>query len=196
VPRKKAETQEAAAPAPQADAPALDDLTLSQFEIAPELEEEEAEASRAMAQAVTFTLGDQLYALPIEVVQEIQQIVELLPLPDSTPWLVGLIDMRGTVVPAIDLRSLVGLPAAEYALETPMVFCHAGAHLVALIVDGVEDVVDLPEGCIQPPSALYSLADRMIGVARLGSGLVPILDIERLVPQLAFAIADQAGGGL
>lgn len=144
-------------------------------------------------QAVTFTLGGQLYAVPIEAVQEIQQIVEMLPLPDSTRALVGLIDLRGTVVPAIDLRALVGVPAAEFRLETPMVFCYVRDHVVALIVDGVEDVVDLPEGCVQPPSALYSMADRMIGVARLDSGLVPLLDVDRLVPESAFCAA---GGGL
>jgi purine-binding chemotaxis protein CheW len=193
VPRKKPEGQEADQQASRAQAQ-LDATAASQFEIAPELEDEIEVSFDRVPQGVTFRLGDQLYALPIETVQEIQQIVEMLPLPDSAPALVGLIDLRGTVVPAIDLRLLVGLPASDYQLETPMIFCYAREHVVALIVDGVEDVVDLPEGCVQPPSGLYSLADRMIGVARLDSGLVPLLDIDRLVPESAFAAA--GGGGL
>ena len=193
MPRKKPEGQEADQQASKAQAQ-LDATAASQFEIAPELEDELDVSFDAVPQGVTFRLGDQLYALPIETVQEIQQIVEMLPLPDSAPALVGLIDLRGTVVPAIDLRLLVGLPASDYQLETPMIFCYARQHVVALIVDGVEDVVDLPDGCVQPPSGLYSLADRMIGVARLASGLVPLLDIDRLVPESAFAAA--GGGGL
>lgn len=198
MPRRKPTTEEPVAEVAEAsrETPAFEEPVASQFEIAPEIDEEaDQETWRSAAQAVTFRLGDQIYALPIEKVQEIQQIVDMLPLPDADPALVGLIDLRGTVVPAIDLRTLVGLPAAPYELETPMIFCHTRAHTVALIVDGVEDVVDLPEGCIQPPSPLYSLADRMLGVARLDMGLVPLLDVDRLVPESAFAAADVAGGG-
>lgn len=146
--------------------------------------------------AITFRLEDQLYGMPIGVVQEIQQIAELQPLPDEDPALVGLIDLRGTVVPVLDLRVLVGLPRKPYVLETPMIFCRSRDHLVCLVVETVEDVVDLTGAVIQPPSSLYSLADRMLGVCRLPQGLVLLLDIEAIVPGAALAIADQMGGGV
>lgn len=145
-------------------------------------------------QIVTFTLESQLYGLPIEVVQEIQQLVESTPVPDTASALIGLIDLRGMVVPAIDLRVLVGLPARSFTLDTPMIFCRVREHVVCLVVDDVEDVVDLPEDCIQPPSGLYNLADRMLGMCRLPQGLVLLLDIERLVPEAALAAADAFGG--
>lgn len=147
----------------------------------------------AVVQAVTFRLDNQIYGLPLEVVQEIQQLVEYTPLPDTAPALVGLIDLRGLVVPAIDLRVLVGLPSLEFTLETPMVFCRVRGHVVCLIVDSVEDVVDLPAEGLQPPSSLYSLADRMIGMCRLPQGLVLLLDIDRLVSEAALTAADTAG---
>lgn len=159
-------------------------------------EEEDAGSVGAQAQAVTFLLAGQLYGLPIEVVQEIQQIAEFTPVPDEAQALVGLIDLRGTVVPVLDLRALIGLESRPFTLETPMIFCHVRDHIVCLIVDGVEDVVDLPVGCLQPASGLYSLAERMHGMCRLPQGLVLLLDIERLVPDSALAAADASTGGL
>lgn len=150
-----------------------------------------AEPERIIDRAVAFRLMGQLYGLPIDVVQEIQQLAELLPLPDDDPALVGLIELRGAVVPVLDLRALVGLEKAPYRLETPMVFCRAGEHAVCLIVDSVEDVVDLPSDGLQPPSGVYTLADRMLGTVKLDQGVLMLLDIERLVPAAALAVVDE-----
>ncbi|MDY0340148.1 MAG: chemotaxis protein CheW [Coriobacteriia bacterium] len=151
---------------------------------------------RVIDRAVAFRLEGQLYGLPIDVVREIQQLAELLPLPDDDPALVGLIELRGTVVPVLDLRILVGLPEVSYSLETPMVFCTAGTYQVCLIVDSVEDVVDLPPDGIRPPSTVYTLADRMLGTVRLEQGVLILLDIDRLVPSAALALADEQETGV
>jgi purine-binding chemotaxis protein CheW len=198
VPRKKKETAEVAAvhaesgeTAPSheesSEQPLILEYTPADFGEAPV-------APDVVDRALTFRLDDQLYGLPIEYVQEIQQLVELMPLPDSAPALVGLLDVRGIVVPAVDLRVLVGMEPKEYTLETPMIFCRVHGRLVCLIVDAVEDVVEIPEGSVQPPSNLYALADRMRGVCRLAEGLVLLFDPERLVPDAALLVADQAGG--
>lgn len=147
-----------------------------------------------LMQVVTFMLEGQLYGLPIGVVQEIQQLVALAPVPDDAPALVGLIDVRGRVVPAIDLRLLLGLPARPFDLETPMIFCRAREHVISLIVDAVEDVVDLPADGLQPPSGLSSMGDRLLGMCRLPQGLLLVLDIDRLVPESTLAAGDLAGG--
>lgn len=156
---------------------------------------EHTTVTRVVGRIVVFRLDDQLYALPIESVQEIQQIVELTPVPDSAPALVGMIDVRGRVVPAIDMRALVGLEVGPYALDTPMILCRTHGRLVALIVDEVDDVLSLSEGCMQAPSKLYALADRMIGIARLEIGLIVVLDPDRLVPDVALSdsVVDEGG---
>lgn len=150
----------------------------------------QTESVSSIERAVAFRLAGQLYGLPIDVVQEIQQLAELLPLPDDDPALVGLIELRGAVVPVLDLRALVGLEEAPYTLETPMVFCHVSAHQVCLIVDSVDDVVDLPPDSLKQPSALYALADRMLGTVKLEQGVLMLLDIDRLVPAAALAVAE------
>jgi purine-binding chemotaxis protein CheW len=100
-------------------------------------------------EVVAFFLGGQRYALPIERVQEIQQIVALSEVPEIDEAVVGMVNLRGEVIPVVDGRRLIGLPVEPYTLETPMVICHYEGKLVALVVDEVQDVLGLPAGCLQ-----------------------------------------------
>lgn len=133
-------------------------------------------------EAVVFVLAGQRYALPITAVQEIQQIVAMNEVPETVRGVVGMINLRGDVIPAIDLRRALGIETAPYQAQTPMVIARVRDSLVALIVDEVEDVSMLPDGCLQHADAMLELADRLIGLCRLDSGLVFLLDPDRLLP--------------
>ncbi|MDH4139858.1 MAG: chemotaxis protein CheW [Coriobacteriia bacterium] len=133
---------------------------------------------------VAFFLGGQRYGLPIDVVQEIQQIVAFSEVPAQGGAVVGMVNLRGAVIPAVDMRVLMGLPDLEYTLETPMVITRRGPRLVALVVDEVEDVVEVPRGCLQSAPAMHALGDRMLGVCRFETDLVYLLDVERLLGPL------------
>jgi purine-binding chemotaxis protein CheW len=137
---------------------------------------------------VAFYLGGQRYALPIERVQEIQQIVAFSDVPGGGTGVVGMVNLRGNVIPAIDARRLVGLPEQEYVLETPMIISRVEDQLVALVVDEVQDVIELPEGCLQAAPGMHALSSKMMGVCRLSDGLVYLLDLDlmlgRSVPKL------------
>jgi len=135
----------------------------------------------ALRRLVVFAVDGQRYALPIDVVQEIQQIVALSEIPDDSGSVVGVINLRGAVVPAMDVRLLLGLASREYGLQTPMIFATTPRGLVALIVDEVEDVVEVPPGCMQEASVGYELADKLVGVCRLDDRLVFVFDVARLV---------------
>jgi purine-binding chemotaxis protein CheW len=130
---------------------------------------------------VAFFLSGQRYALPIERVREIQQIVALSDVPAGTRGVVGMVNLRGQVIPAVDMRRLLGLEPLDYTLETPMVISEVCGELVALIVDEVQDVFELPPDCLQEAPALHQLSASMIGVARLADGLIYILDPDQLV---------------
>jgi purine-binding chemotaxis protein CheW len=132
-------------------------------------------------QAVVFHLGPQRYGFPIEHVNEIQQIVAFSDVPASGLGVVGMVNLRGEVIPAVDVRLLVGMEPLAYSLETPMIITRSGVHLVALVVDDVEDVVDLPKGCLQDVSPMHALSSKMIGVCSLADGLVYLLDVDRLL---------------
>ncbi len=158
--------------------------TVAQSEPAPTADSEDASLPASppvLTRMVAFHLADQRYGFPIESVQEIQQIVALAQIPDETGVVLGLINLRGSVVPAIDLRLLLGMQPIERTLETPMVICRSASGLVAFIVDGVDDVTELPEGCLQPPPQMHSLSGRMLGVCRLEEGMVFLFDVDRIL---------------
>lgn len=136
---------------------------------------------------VAFFLNGQRYALPIERVREIQQIVALSDVPAGTKGVVGMVNLRGQVIPAVDMRRLLGLDPREYTLETPMIIAEVHGEFVALIVDEVQDVFELPADCLQSAPALHQLSSSMIGVARLADGLVYILDPDLLLSVGFFA---------
>lgn len=136
-------------------------------------------------EVVVFMLGQQRYAMPLAAVQEIQQIVAMNEVPDSTSGLVGLINLRGDVVPAIDVRRLLGMEHLPYGLRTPMVLCRVRGSLVAFIVDEVEDVATVPPDMMHEPDPIYDIADKLVGVSRIGGELVFVLDADRLLPEHA-----------
>jgi purine-binding chemotaxis protein CheW len=144
---------------------------------------DEAQEGRCLTieRIVTFFLGGQRYAFPIDRVREIQQIVEFSDVPEGGRGIVGMVNLRGAVIPAIDMRRLVGMEQREYTLETPMVIAEINRELVALVVDEVQDVFELPPDCIAEPPSLHKLSDKMLGVARLADGLVYVLDLDRLL---------------
>jgi purine-binding chemotaxis protein CheW len=150
-------------------------------EIPDDFTPEETGAGDAVERVVAFFLGGQRYALPIERVREIQQIVAFSEVPAGGTGVVGMVNLRGQVIPAVDLRRLVGMEPKEYTLETPMVITDVDGDPVALLVDEVQDVFELPSGCMQDAPPLHQLSSKMIGVARLDDGLVYVLDIDRLL---------------
>jgi chemotaxis signal transduction protein len=141
----------------------------------------EAAGPAEIVRAVAFFLGGQRYALPLERVHEIQQIVAFSETTDDLSSVVGMVNLRGSVIPAIDMRVLVGLERLPYTLETPMIITDTDGQLVALIVDEVQDVLELPEGCMQDAPALHALSSKMIGVCRMPDGLMNLLDIDLLL---------------
>jgi purine-binding chemotaxis protein CheW len=134
---------------------------------------------------VVFRLDSQRYGLPLARVQEIQQIVALAEIPDASSSVVGMVNLRGSMLPAIDLRTRLGLTAAPWGLQTPMVFCRASGGVVAFIVDEVEDVIEVSAAAMQPPSRIYELADMLLGVAMPDNEPVLVLDVDRVIPPMA-----------
>lgn len=167
----------AAKDAPEAPAPAPQAAPEPRVEPLPE-----TDRFAGIERIVVFMLEGQRYGLPIAVVQEIQQIVALSEIPDESGAVVGVINLRGAVVPVMDLRRMLGMAQKDYDLQTPMVFVRSPRGMVSLVVDEVEDVVEVPEGSMQSASEVFALADRLVGVCRLDSGPVFVMDIERLVP--------------
>ena len=141
----------------------------------------DADEHATAQRVVLFRLGSQRYGIPLAHVNEVQQIVAFSDVPADGTAVVGMVNLRGEVIPAIDVRRLVGMEDRAYTLETPMIIAHSGAHTVALVVDVAEDVVELPESSFQSASPLHALSSKMIGVYHLDGGLVYLLDVDELL---------------
>lgn len=191
--RIRARKPKPAAPAPQVETPAPEVADDPGTAEAPVCEPAAVPVAHAavldyserfaeLSRLVVFRMDGQRYALPIEAVQEIQQIVAISEMPGSSGAVLGVINLRGQVIPAIDMRLLVGLPSREPDLETPMILAYTSAGLVSLLVDEVEDVVEIPHGSMQAPSAVHALADRLLGVCMLEQELIFVFDMDAVLP--------------
>lgn len=133
---------------------------------------------------LSFGLAEELYALPIIQVREIIQLPPVTRLPGAPSFLRGVINLRGTVVPLVDLREELGLPPVEYGKYTVVIVTEALGIPVGLIVDRVVDVLSVGEGGIEPPPAQLGAgvkAEFITGLVRSGEQMLVLLELDRIL---------------
>jgi purine-binding chemotaxis protein CheW len=133
-------------------------------------------------QFLTFALGHEEYAIDILRVQEIKGYAAVTPIPNTPPHIKGVLNLRGTVVPIIDLRLKLGMEPAAYDKFTVIVVIAVANRQIGLVVDSVADVIGIGEDAITPPPELGAGVDTafMRGMAKHEDRLVSILDIEEI----------------
>jgi len=138
---------------------------------------------RRILQYVTVLMGDQLFGLPIERVQDVFLPERVTRVPLAAPEIVGVLNLRGRVVTAVDLRLRLGLPAGPADGQPMAVGIEWRGESYGLLVDTVGEVLKLPEDMIEPiPANLdRQLAPVATGIYRLEKGLLVILDVDRVL---------------
>ncbi len=133
---------------------------------------------------VVFRLAEEYYALDIQAVQEIVRMQTITSIPGSDAWVEGITNLRGRVVPVIDLRRRCNIIASEYTPETRIVVVSSTNGMVGLIVDAVSEVMRIPSDQIEPPSSIVSVPENsyLRGVAKLDERLVSLMDLEGVLP--------------
>jgi purine-binding chemotaxis protein CheW len=136
-------------------------------------------------QYLTFSLGQETYGIEILRVQEIRGYKPATPIPNSPSWVRGVMNLRGTIVPVIDLRAKLGLESAQYGRVTVIIVVNVGTRISGLIVDSVSDVQNFAPSDIQPSPDLGSSSESRFarGIARVDESLVVLLDLERVLAQ-------------
>ncbi len=129
-------------------------------------------------QIVGLELAGEIYGVEIGRIQEIIRVQPITAVPNGPAFIEGLTNLRGRVIPVMDLRKRFGLAAPEANRRTRIVVAELGAHTVGLIVDGVSEVLRVKGEQIEPPSTLVTTADSTFlrGVARLDERLILLLD--------------------
>ncbi len=142
-----------------------------------------------------FGAGGQQHALPLDAVEHVSWAVEITPIPEAPPAVVGAVNMAGVVVPVISLRRLVHLPDREVEPSDRLVVIRLACGLVALVVDEVVGVVVVPDCGIAPAGAMGS-GGSVQGLLSQADGLVLVHDIERLLrPADMESLARVVGAG-
>ena len=133
---------------------------------------------------VVFDMGQQCYALPLEPVEQIVEMVTITPIPQENHLIEGVINVRGAMVPVVNLGSALGLTPTRLGLHTPIVLVQSQGRAVGLIVDQVRDVLSLPaEQMVRADAVLpedLNGAPLIAGVVWTAYGMVLILNVEYL----------------
>ena len=143
---------------------------------------------------LTFTLGPEEYAIDILKVQEIRGYEPPTTIANAPAFIKGVINLRGTIVPIVDLRIKFGVGLAEYTPFTVVIILNIDSRIVGIVVDGVSDVISLRSEQVRPAPEFAATVDtRYInGLGTLGERMLIVVDIERLMLSAEMALVDEA----
>ncbi|HET9470239.1 MAG TPA: chemotaxis protein CheW [Usitatibacter sp.] len=148
-----------------------------------------ADTAAARDEFLSFRLGTEEYAIDILQVREIREHAAPTWIADAPAWVKGVINLRGAIVPIVDLRARFGFEALDAKAAPVVIILHLSARPLGIVVDGVNDVVALAESDIRPaPEAIQSAIERgfVRGLAPVGERMLILVDLERLcAPALA-----------
>ncbi|HHV61026.1 MAG TPA: chemotaxis protein CheW [Firmicutes bacterium] len=144
---------------------------------------EAAAAEAVERQLVVFKLGDEDYGIDIGSVREIITVQRITRVPRAPDFIEGIINLRGNVIPVIDLRKRFELPVVEHTRDTRIVVVEIGEHTLGVVVDAVSEVLRIPSDSIEPPSSIVVDVDSQFieGIARLEERLIILLNMDRLL---------------
>ena len=134
-------------------------------------------------QVVSFKLGSEEYGVDIAQVQEINRMVSITHVPRAPQFMEGVINLRGQLIPIIDLRTRFGMPRAEHTKNTRIVVTEIGTKRVGMVVDSVSEVLRLPSDQIEEAPEMISGVDTeyIRGVGKIEDRLIILLDLARII---------------
>jgi purine-binding chemotaxis protein CheW len=132
---------------------------------------------------ITFRLGNEDYAIEIRYVREIIGMQKITRLPAMPDFIMGVVNLRGNVIPIIDIRRRFNMESALHDERTCIIVARLGDNTVGLVVDEVSEVMDIPPSCIDPPPVLSHCAhNRFIqGIGKTGEQVKIILGIDKIL---------------
>lgn len=154
-----------------------------------------AEASnQGSAEFLTFRLGAEEYGIDILRVQEIRSYEEPTRIANSPPFIKGVVNLRGVIVPVVDLRIKLGCEKVEYNGFTVVIVLNVKGRVVGAVVDSVSDVLELPRDQIKPSPDMSSSVDTafITGIASVGERMLILMDIEALMSSADMGLIDSA----
>ena len=139
-----------------------------------------------LIQLVSFRLGQEEFGIDILMVQEINRMVEITKVPQAPYYCEGIINLRGKVIPVIDLRKKFEMDTREWDKSTRIVVCDVAGYQIGMIVDAVEEVLRIPSSSMEncPPAASEVGQDYIRSVVKMENRLLIFLDISKIAGEI------------
>jgi purine-binding chemotaxis protein CheW len=134
-----------------------------------------------MPELLVFALDEHRFGLPAEAVMEVVRVVASAPLPSAPEIVEGVINVRGAMVPVLDVRVRFGFPGTDVEPDQHLIVARAGPRVVALRVDRALALLTIPDDAFEPVERVAPGARLVAGVARLPDGVLVIHDLERFL---------------
>jgi purine-binding chemotaxis protein CheW len=136
-----------------------------------------------LLQLVTFSIADEEFGVDILKVQEIIRTMEISKVPRSPDFVEGVINLRGKVIPIIDLRRRFGLAHKQHDKNTRIIVIEMTEVIVGFVVDAVSEVLRIPASTVEPPPPVVAGMDSeyISGVGKLENSLLILLDLDKLL---------------
>lgn len=136
-----------------------------------------------LLQLVTFKIADEEFGVEILAVQEIIRIMQITTVPRAPAFIEGVINLRGKVIPVIDMRKRFGLPVVERDSQTRIIVMEFNQKIVGFLVDAVSEVLRIPAATVEaPPPVVAGIGSEYIkGVGKLDDRLLILMDLDSLL---------------
>lgn len=133
-------------------------------------------------QLVTFKIENEEFGVDILTVQEINRMMNITRIPNAPDFVEGVINLRGKIVPVVDLRKRLSFPRKEYDKNTRIIVVELDGITLGFIVDSVSEVLRLPQSVVEPPPSIVSgvESDYVEGVGKLDQRLLILLDLKKI----------------
>jgi len=128
-----------------------------------------------------FTLGNEIYGIDVMRIKEIIPYLQITKVPQTPDFIEGIINLRGVVIPIVDMFKRFGLPPAQTTKETRIIVIEVGDKLIGLIVDSVSEILTLSKDVLEPAPEMLRTSikkDYIKDIAKLDSKLIIIIDID------------------
>jgi purine-binding chemotaxis protein CheW len=138
-----------------------------------------------LLQLVSFNIGREEFGIDILTVQEIIRMIQITTVPNSKPYVSGVINLRGRIIPVIDLRTRLGMQQRDSDNNTRIIVVSLRDTTIGFIVDSVSEVLRIPASVTEaPPSIVAGIkADYITSVAKLEDRILILLDLEKIISE-------------
>ncbi len=164
----------------------MTDKTQKEQEAARAVDTEDPVAEAAndrMTEVMGFKLGEEEYAIDIMRIKEITPFFELTPIPRAPSYILGILSLRGNIIPVFDVKKKMGLPVTELTGKTRIIVLKNDDEQVGVLVDAITSAAQIPEKSIEPPPPIIKgvEAEYIIGIGQYRGRMMIIMNIDEII---------------